>query len=239
MKSVCFDVLGTCFEFTSVIELIESRFGNKLAAVNVDAKSLFFSFFYAAQRDFTYTSMAGRYTPIAQVLKLTFRRACMIVDLPPDQITDEDVDAVMEEMKRLRPRTGLKECFDGLREAGFDLYGVTNGGKQTSLGYYKLAGIDLDEDHLLSCDDISVAKPDHKVYTATNEHLTARGLGQANDGDRWFVAAHAWDLLAAKGAGFKTAYLEFEEHDPVEKLFGEHDIHAATFKDLLEELKKV
>lgn len=239
MRSACFDVLGTCFDFIGAIEVVTDRLGSKLANVNADAKSLVFSWFFAAQRDFTYTSTVGNYTPIAQILKHTIKRACMIVDLPPDQITDDDVDAIMAEVRRLKPRPGLKTCYDGLRQAGWDVYGVTNGGKEASLNYYKLADIELDEDHLLSCDDIKVAKPDVKVYTTAHQHLTARGLGKEDDGDRWFIAAHAWDLMAARKAGFKTAYLAFEEHDPVEPVFGRFDIYAETMEELLEKMRKI
>lgn len=204
-KSVCFDVLGTCFAFEAAIKAIEGRLGDRLKAINVDPKTLFFSWFYAAQRDFTYTSLIGQYTPIAKVLKHTLRRACLIVDLPVDQApSDEDVAAVMKAVTSLEARPGLKKCLDGLREAGWDVYGVTNGGKETSLNYYRLADINLDADHLLSCDDLSVAKPDVRVYENAHGHLDSRGLS-AEAGDRWFVAAHAWDLIAARKAGFKTA----------------------------------
>ncbi|KAK4555470.1 hypothetical protein LTR86_007222 [Recurvomyces mirabilis] len=238
-KSASFDVLGTCFHFQPAVDTIAERLGPKLKTIDVDPKSLFFSWFYAAQRDFTYASMCGAYKPIAQIFKLTFKRACLILDLPADQVSDEDVAAIMQQITKLPPREGLKECYDGLRAAGWDVYGVTNGGKQTSLKYYELANIELDPDHLLSCDDIQVAKPDVKVYQTAHQHLTSRGVGQEGDGERWFVAAHAWDLIAARKAGFKTAYLYHEEHDPVTEVFGNFDIYARDFNELLEKMKAV
>jgi len=69
-KSASFDVIGTCFAFDVPISTIHSRLGPKLVTAAVDPKTLFFSWFYAAQRDFTYVSMTGAYVPIAQVLKL-------------------------------------------------------------------------------------------------------------------------------------------------------------------------
>ena len=236
-KSACFDVLGTCFAFSTAITTISTRLGPKLTPLGIDPKTLFFAWFYAAQRDFTYISLAGSYTPIAQVLKHTLRRACQTVDLPADQVTDDDIAAVMKSITELPAREGLKECYDGLREAGWDVYGVTNGGKEASLKYYSLANITLEPDHLLSCDDIRVAKPDVKVYETANEELTSRGLGQKGDGERWFVAAHSWDLIAARKAGFKTAYLSFEEHDPVTEVFGEFDLYADSMEELLGKLK--
>ena len=40
----------------------------------------------------------------------------------------------------------------------------------------------------------------------------------------WFVAAHNWDLLPARQAGFKTAYVTFEEIVACEDIFGQPDI---------------
>ncbi|KAJ4983549.1 catalytic activity protein [Stagonosporopsis vannaccii] len=235
--SASFDVIGTCFDFGVPIAAIHERLGTKLSTAKSDPKTLFFAWFYAAQRDFTYVSMAASYKPIAEVLRLTFRRACLIVDLPADAVSDDDVAYVMKAFKSMTPREGLKECFDGLRDAGWDVYAVTNGGVETSLAYYRNANIELDSAHLLSCDDLRVAKPDVKVYERAQDHLTKQGLGQKEDEKRWFVAAHAWDLIAARSAGFKTAYLDFEEHDAVPEIFGEFDVYACSMKELLKKLK--
>ena len=237
--SASFDVIGTCFDFEVPIKAIHDRLGEKLSTAKSDPKTLFFAWFYAAQRDFTYVSIAGAYKPIAEVLKLTFKRACLIVDLPADAVSDDDVAFVMKAFKSMGPREGLKECFDGLRKAGWDVYAVTNGGVETSLAYYHNADIELDEEHLLSCDDLKVAKPDVKVYKRAQDHLTKQGLGEMADGKRWFVAAHAWDLISARAAGFKTAYLDFEEHDPVTEVFGKFDLYAGSMTELLQKLKQV
>ncbi|OAL47417.1 HAD-like protein [Pyrenochaeta sp. DS3sAY3a] len=238
-KSISFDIIGTCTSFSHPISTISTRLSSPLATHAVDPKSLFFAWFYAAQRDFTYLSLCGSYTPIASVLARTFRRACAVVDIPASAVSDADVDAVMAAFKSMGPRDGLKGCFDGLVEHGWDVYGVTNGGLETSLGYFANAGIRLDAEHLLSCDAIGVAKPDARVYEQANRHLTERGLGEKGEGERWFVAAHAWDLVAARKAGFKTAYLDFEEHDPVTEIFGEFDIYAKSMGELLEKMKEV
>lgn len=234
-KSICFDVLGTCFGFEAAIQAIDARLGPRLKAAGIDSKTLFFSWFYAAQRDFTYTSIAGSYTPIAQILGQTIRRACRTVDFD-GHVSDDDVTAIMNGMMSLEARPGLKECYDGLRDAGWDVYGVTNGGKDASLGYYKQAGVHIDHAHCLSCDDLQKAKPDVAVYENASQILAAAGCtGQ----QRFFVAAHAWDLTAARKAGFKTAYLDYEEHDPVTNVFGTFDVYASTMTELLEKLKSL
>ncbi|KAF1913086.1 HAD-like domain-containing protein [Ampelomyces quisqualis] len=232
MPSTSFDVIGTCFHFDRPIAVIQSRLSPP------DAKSLFFSWFYAAQRDFTYLSLCQSYKPIASVLSSTFRRACMTVGVDGARVTDDVVADVMSAFKSMEPREGLKNCFDGLREIGFDVYAVTNGSIPVSLAYYHNSGIELAEDHLLSCDTIKTAKPDPKVYSTASAHLDKMSALDDN-GQRWFVAAHAWDLIAASKAGFKTAYLDFEEHDPCTSIFGEFDLYAKNMEDLLEKLKNV
>lgn len=221
-KTVSFDVLGTCFHFTGAISTIEARVGPALRAANVDAKTLFFSWFYGAQRDFTYNAMVDNYTPIAMVLQKTFKRACLVVDVDVSGLKDDDIAGslfpfsvdwflsfcfvlwcvigliadrrveIMKAVKNLEARPGLKKCYDGLRENGWDVYAVTNGGHETSLGYYKKANIELANDHCLSCDDIKKAKPDLEVYENAKRFLIKGGC---DGSQRWFVAAHAWDLI--------------------------------------------
>jgi len=88
---------------------------------------------------------------------------------------------------------------------------------------------------MLSCDEIQVAKPDVKVYENTNARLDSRGC---EPGDRWFVAAHSWDLIAARKAGFKTAWVASEEGDPCTGLFGEFDVVASDLRECFEMMRK-
>lgn len=235
-KSASFDVLGTCFHFTPLITLIHRILHRSQPNTTIDAPTLFASWFYAAQRDFTYLSISGSYTPIATILRSTFRRALAIVEFPDPahNITEGDLDDIVAELKRLPPREGLSEIFKGLREEGWDVFAVTNGGKDASLKYFELAGVPLDAEHLLSCDDIKVAKPDVRVYENTAAHLEKRGCEKDQ---RWFVAAHSWDLIAARKAGFRTAWVAHEEGDPCTDLFGEFDVVAKDMKECLEKMR--
>ncbi|KAH7024797.1 haloacid dehalogenase [Microdochium trichocladiopsis] len=243
-KSICFDVIGTCFDFAGPIAAIRDRLGDKLPTARRDPTTLFFSWFYAAQRDFTYISLAGAYKPIAEVLKHTLRRACLIVADEHTLQGQGGAAAATAARQLVSDEDGLKDCFDGLRGAGWDVYAVTNGGVETSLGYYRDARIALDREHLLSCDDLKVAKPDVRVYQRAKDHLARQQRGPSNggaqreNGERWFVAAHAWDLIAARAAGFKTAYLDFEEHDPATAVFGEFDVYAKDMRELLQKMEQ-
>ena len=46
------------------------------------------------------------------------------------------------------------------------------------------------------------------------------------------------DLIAARVAGIKTAFLDLEKHDHATEVFGELDLYAGSTKELLQNLKK-
>jgi 2-haloacid dehalogenase len=235
MPSASFDVIGTCFAFDNPITAITTLLGSALDAHSISPTAFFFTWFYSAQRDFTYLSLSHRYTPIATVLKTTFRRAALTLGLPSSAISDGAADELMAAFKKLTPQPGLKACIERLRKEGWHVLAVTNGGAETSLGYFRGAGVQIAEGDVLSCDALKVAKPDVKVYENARRVLAERAEGKEKD-EKWFVAAHAWDLVAAREAGFKTAFLDYEEHDPVTEIFGEFDVYAKSMDELAEKL---
>lgn len=54
-------------------------------------------------------------------------------------------------------------------------------------------------DTVKSCDEVGLAKPFAEVYTGAHE--ACRELEGGEQRERWFVAAHLWDLAAARKAG--------------------------------------
>ncbi|BFZ60505.1 hypothetical protein YB2330_001541 [Saitoella coloradoensis] len=231
MSTACFDVIGTCFEFTPVINTISQRLGPTFKSHNIDPSLFFFSWFYAAQRDFTYVSQAGYYVPIAEVLKGTLARALRIAGLRADEFTNDDIEAIAKQFKSLEAREGLKDCWEYLQGKGVECYAVTNGGHATTKSYFEAAGIKLADERILSCDEIKVAKADVRVYRNAETKMKEQGTLK-EDGERWFVAAHMWDLCAAKAAGWKTAYVDHEEFEGCEGVFGEADVKASSLMEL-------
>ena len=56
-------------------------------------------------------------------------------------------------------------------------------------------------DHVQSCDEVGVGKPLAEVYRAAIRVCGEVGGKEGGEGERWFVAAHMWDLAAARKAG--------------------------------------
>ncbi len=80
---------------------------------------------------------------------------------------------------------------------------------------------------VVSVDDVQTYKPDPAVY----RHLVARG-GLAVD-HTWLVSANAWDVLGAKSAGLRAAWVRRQHQSPWEGWgIGEPDLVVASVGEL-------
>lgn len=133
------------------------------------------------------------------------------------------------QLKSLPARPGLVDAFETLWKAGFEVYAVSNSAIESTRGLLSaqkppskpeiFTSGEFDK-YIVSCDEVKRAKPNPEVY---KHALQKAGADPAKD-VCWFVAAHNWDLLPARTAGFKTAYVTFEEIVACEDIFGVPDI---------------
>ncbi len=80
---------------------------------------------------------------------------------------------------------------------------------------------------VVSVDDVQTYKPDPAVYL----HLAARG-GAALD-QTWLVSSNAWDVLGAKSAGLRSAWVRRDEKTPWEGWgIAEPDLVVASLGEL-------
>ena len=86
-----------------------------------------------------------------------------------------------------------------LREEGYDLVVLANGTVRLQLDLARSSGLYFDL--LLSSQLLGLTKPDPAIYRKAMELL------QREPGECCMVAAHAYDLRAAKRAGMRTVYL--------------------------------
>ncbi|UTT93830.1 hypothetical protein NDA17_002483 [Ustilago hordei] len=93
---------------------------------------------------------------------------------------------------------------------------------------------------LFSCDEVGVAKPDPKVYAELLRRINAEPL-DPNSAKKeyqgiWFVASHTWDTFAAKKAGFRTAWVTYEEHYSCPSVYGTPDVVGRNMKEVAEKI---
>ncbi|KAL1647331.1 hypothetical protein SLS58_002659 [Diplodia intermedia] len=222
-KHVVFDVVGTCVGYDVWFDAIASQLGERFAKLGISPRLFAFAWMEASEREYTYLSLSGRYTIFSKLQAALFYRMLYQagVDEPRQFATDEDLKVITEAYNNLKMRDGVPEMFAKLRAAGFTCWCLTAGDRKRVGGYFEKAGVPMPAENLMSCDSSGIGKPDPKAYEPA-----IRALGDG--GEKWFAAAHMWDVSAARTVGFKGAYTSVWEKEPCTEIFGEMDVMAET-----------
>ena len=194
-KHVVFDVVGTCMSYDAIFDALDARLGDRLRAQCIKPKLLGYTWFEAAEREYTYLSISGRYTRFYDVFSSLFYRILWMagVEEPREFASDEDLAYILAQFMKLEARPGIAECFQLLRDNGFTVWAFTAGDVKRVRGYFLNNGIDMPEGNFMSCDSLKRGKPDPASYRPLLEKF-----GQE---EAWFAAAHMWDVSAAKSTG--------------------------------------
>jgi 2-haloacid dehalogenase len=142
---------------------------------------------------------------MAQILKLSLPRAITLALGRNPSLTPgnplPDLTPVTSQLAHLTPQPGLQDCWNTLKQAGANVLVITNGAKKTTQGYIDQAGLGELVDDVRSCDEVGYAKPFAQVYQGAHKACEEVESKNGKKAERWFVAAHLWDLAAAKKAG--------------------------------------
>ena len=229
VKVLTFDVGGTVFDwYTAVTHEV-----NDLASargVQVDAGA-----FAVAWRELFFATLA-------KVRNGTLRRmnADGIHRLTLDEVgqsypqlalRDEDKDALTDVWHQLPAWPDANPAIQRLREA-YTVVVLTVLSFGIVVDSSKFAGIDWDG--IISCEFLEHYKPDVEAY------LDGLDLLGVEPRQAMMVAAHPWDLNAAREAGLATAYVPRPEErgpaTPYEPSLPDADINARDFTDLADRL---
>jgi 2-haloacid dehalogenase len=185
-----FDIIGTCFSLEKPQRAL-SRLGAPELALEL--------WFTQTLRDSFAFSHAGGYVPLKDVLRAELARTARQLGL---QASDEDLRGVLGTFAELDPRPDLADAVQVLADGGWRLLALTNGSSESIRALLERAGVVARFGGLLSCDSISITKPNRAVYELALEE---------SGGETWMVAAHAWDIAGASRAGLRTAFISSAE----------------------------
>jgi 2-haloacid dehalogenase len=174
-------------------------------------------------------ALMGRYADFDVVTREAFRAtsAALGVDLRTAEA------GLLETYRRLPAFADAFEGLTQLAEAGHRLVAFSNGVAATLRGLLTHARLMPPLAEVISVDEVRTYKPSPAVY----QHLVARG-GQPAE-RTWLVSANAWDVLGAKSAGLKAAWIR---RSPRAQWDGggiaEPDLVVATLAELPERLAR-
>ncbi|QDS77119.1 hypothetical protein FKW77_000971 [Venturia effusa] len=123
---------------------------------------------------------------------------------------DEDVRQGL--VKQWHEQVAWPDVLNGLQRLrkNYEVIVLANGTTRLQLDICKSAGLEMDM--LFSSQLLGMTKPDTRIYLKAAE-LVGAHVGK---GECLMVAAHAYDLRAAKKAGMGTVYIHRETEDPEE-----------------------
>lgn len=181
-----FDVVGTLFSLDVPRQHLQA------AGAPEECFDLWFA---QGLRDYFSRSLADSYTPLKDVLDATLPRALLLHGV---ELSEQDRQGVMNSLMKLRPAEGASAACRNFSDKGWQLVAVTNGSRSMAEQLFESADLTRYFSSIISCDEIGVSKPHRRVYDT---------VGQQYVGQKWLVAAHAWDVAGAKDAGWRTTWV--------------------------------
>lgn len=231
-KHVVFDVVGTCVSFDAFYASIDRVIGERLVRQNIPAAFFGFSWMTAAELEFTFLSISERYKSYKEILAALFFRTLHMagIENPRAFATEAERDQCVQGYSELELRPGTKECFETLRAAGFTVWCLTTGDAKRVQGYFERSGVTMPSENLISCDAHGIAKPALAAYRPAFDRF-------APTDEKWFAAAHMWDVSAATKVGFRGAYCTVYEKEPCLEIFdAELEVIADSLSEMAEKI---
>jgi 2-haloacid dehalogenase len=171
----------------------------------------------------------GRYVDFDAVTRDAFRitAATLGVDLRTAEA------GLLDVYRRLPAFADAAEGLVRLAEAGHRLVAFSNGVGATLRGLLTHARLMPPLSDVVSVDEVRTYKPSPTVY----QHLVTRG---GLSGDRtWLVSSNAWDVLGAKSAGLRAAWVRRSARAQWDGGgIGEPDLVVATLGELPDRLER-
>jgi 2-haloacid dehalogenase len=143
-------------------------------------------------------TLTGEFRPFPEYLRAALGRAAAAVG-----VGDDMVEAGMEAARALPAFQDARPALDALRSAGHEVHVLTNSAGEAAQAALDAAGLRVG--HVIGCDAVGAYKPDPRTYRHALEAIGAEA------GETWLVAAHWWDVLGAKRAGLRTAWVGRDE----------------------------
>jgi 2-haloacid dehalogenase len=190
MAFIGFDVYGTLVDPLGMDAPLREHVG--------DLAERFAATWRERQIDWTFRrALMGRYVDFDVVTRDAFRitAATLGVDLRTAEA------GLLDVYRRLPAFADAAEGLVRLSEAGHRLVAFSNGVAATLRGLLTHARLMPPLADVVSVDEVKTYKPSPTVY----QHLVSRG-GLSPD-RTWLVSSNAWDVLGARSAGLRAAWV--------------------------------
>ena len=143
------------------------------------------------------------------------------VDLP-----ESEEERLMEEYQNLRAFEDVIPGVEAMKSAGHRMAAFSNGVEDTARTLLERAGVLPYLDDVVSVDDVGTFKPAPEVY-----HYLSRRLKTPKE-QTWLVSSNQWDVIGAKNAGIRAAWIRRNPETATDPWGEEPDLVAGNLQEL-------
>jgi 2-haloacid dehalogenase len=189
--ALAFDIYGTLIDPHGVVDELSKHVG--------DRAQEFSNTWRDKQLEYTWRrALMQRY----QNFPVCTRQALDYTDTLLQTGLDESAKAALVQVYRVLPAyDDVPASLQALADAGFRLFGFSNGVEEAIVGLLEHAGIDQYFEGVVSVDALQTFKPDPQVY---HHFIEVADTARENC---WLVSSNGFDLIGAVSAGMKAAWL--------------------------------
>ena len=139
-------------------------------------------------------------------------------------------ERLIEEYQNLQPFPDVIPGLERLRSGGHTLVAFSNGVEQTARVLLGRGGVLDSLEAVVSVDDLGTFKPDPEVY-----RYLARRLDRPVE-ETWLISSNAWDVIGAKSAGLRAAWVRRKLDVVFDPWHIEPDLVVESLEQLAEKL---
>ncbi|CAM3607979.1 haloacid dehalogenase type II [Zobellia roscoffensis] len=148
-------------------------------------------------------TLTGNYEDFSVIGKATLKMTMQKFD---KNLSDDALDSILGNIKKLPAHDDVEEGLKILKGDGIKLVALSNSNAKLLNEQLQFAGIASYFDAIVSVEEVASYKPEAAPYKAV---LAKMSVSPENT---MMVAAHGWDILGAKRAGLRTAFVAREGH---------------------------
>ena len=190
--ALAFDIYGTLIDPHGVVDELSKHVGA--------GAQEFSNIWRDKQLEYTWRrALMQRY----QNFPVCTRQALDYTDTLLQTGLDESAKVALMKVYRVLPAyDDVPVSLQALADAGFRLFGFSNGVEEAIIGLLENAGIDQYFEGVVSVDALQTFKPDPQVY---HHFIEVADTAPENC---WLVSSNGFDVIGAVSAGMKAAWLK-------------------------------
>ncbi|CAM4319745.1 haloacid dehalogenase type II [Zobellia roscoffensis] len=208
-----FDINETLLSLDPLTDAINESLDSKYA----------FSLWFRTLLHYSLTeTLTGNYEDFSVIGKATLKMTMQKFD---KNLSDDALDSILGNIKKLPAHDDVEEGLKILKEDGIKLVALSNSNAKLLNEQLQFAGIASYFDAIVSVEEVASYKPEAAPYKAV---LAKMSVSPENT---MMVAAHGWDILGAKRAGLRTAFVARKGH-AIYPLNGTPEIEGKTILEV-------